>query len=805
MKKAMFVSLIAAVTSVAMGDVSLPNTSTIADIQKAINDAQPGEVITLADGTYAFDAPLTIEKAITLTGSHRDKCILQGSGQIASISAMKIADADACVKNLTITKVDSSVGDYQYHGIAVWITAGLLTQARVTECKTSNGNRVAGVSLEGESAVMTHCMIDHNTSSGGNGVGGVRIHKSGGTMANCLVWGNTGGSGDYGCGGVSVKPDAWKHIKVVNCTIVGNTATKVGGGLRVEVDYFDSKDPTKDGPWIVNTIIADNTAPSGSDIAFNKDDSKNYTGYNCLCPSVTYGANPQTADPLFVNAEEGDFHLQPSSKARNKGDTAKAAEVLGLESLEGMLDYYGVDRVLEDVIDIGCSEFVVDPDQPTCVIAIDKDTVVSGDDVTLSAVLDGFGDADDITYSWTIQLASEAPIVSQETAVVLSAVEFGSYTVNLTVSSKKVGKSAVATEFSFLVLPKTIYVTSKENPGSAVPYGTKETAATSLIDALSLAVEGATVILDEGTHNVSESVVVKKGVTIRGAGRDLTTLYATKEFDPVVQINGEGALVQGLTVAHGRVKNWWQQSGSGVVIGSDGGTLADCRVTDCGGSVSRIFGAVNISGSGALVTRCLVDGNSSLGSGSVCGGIFATGGRIENCVITNNVSPMSAYINQYYGSGLCLAGEVTVLNCTITGNQMTEGNTGAGVHVMNSKAHVHNCIIDGNLSGDGTEANYYPANGASFSYCLSSSEAPAGSKGCIVGRPVFDATSPLYLAKDSPGRSKGSVVGYEDRLSDATDFFGLPRVKNVKKGVADIDIGATESKYSRPGLLLLLR
>ena len=95
----------------------------------------------------------------------------------------------------------------------------------------------------------------------------------------------------------------------------------------------------------------------------------------------------------------------------------------------------------------------------------------------------------------------------------------------------------------------------------------------------------------------------------------------------------------------------------------------------------------------------------------------------------------------------------------------------------------------------GAETNYF-GNAASFSYCLSSDAAPVGSEGCVVGRPVFTANDPLYLAKHTPGKGQGSVVGYEDRLLAATDFFGRPRVKFVSgKGVADIDIGATESKY----------
>ena len=112
---------------------------------------------------------------------------------------------------------------------------------------------------------------------------------------------------------------------------------------------------------------------------------------------------------------------------------------------------------------------------------------------------------------------------------------------------------------------------------------------------------------------------------------------------------------------------------------------------------------------------------------------------------------------------------------------------------------------DGNLSGDGSETNY-SGNGASFSYCLSSDAAPEGSEGCIAARPVFDARKPLILAKRTPGIGQGSVVGFEDRLLEATDFFGRPRVKHVsRQGVADIDIGAAESEYLLKGLRIHFR
>lgn len=368
MKKTILGALIVATSFVSMGDVVLPNTSTIADIQDAIDSAQPGDVITLEDGTYIVDQTLSVTKGVTLTGYHRDACILTGDGSMPLETALVIDNADACVKSLTISGVMTKTA-YNFTGVGVQIKAGLLTQARVTGCKSLavdyTVNRTAGVSLDGTHAVMTHCLIDHNEGTAGSNIGGVRIHKSGGTMANCLVWANTG----VNAGGINIVPDAWQHVKVANCTIAGNTATSRGGGVAIEANTnFFWYNNVFYGPELVNTIIAGNTAPSSEDIYFSFGDetSQTETGFNCLCPTANYGTNPQTGDPLFVSQASGDFHLKRGSPARSAGDADKAASVLGY-SLVGTVDFYGQPRVkfvsrkgIPD-IDIGAAESKYSP------------------------------------------------------------------------------------------------------------------------------------------------------------------------------------------------------------------------------------------------------------------------------------------------------------------------------------------------------------------------------------------------------------------------------------------------------------
>lgn len=801
MKKLLLGAILAAAASVSMGDVVLPATSTIADIQSAIDGAQPGEVITLADGTYALDRTLHVTNGVTLAGSHRDACILAGDGRTGLAAAVVVDHPSACVKNLTITNVSVGMaGDYSFGG-AVRIVGGLLTQSRVTGCTTTYaGNRTGGVSLEGSSAnaaAMTFCMVDHNSSPGG--VGGVRLFEKAGTMANCLVWANSGKT----AGGVGViNTTAWQPANIVNCTVAGNSASQQGGGINLSVANVQWQGASY-AP-VVNTIVAGNAAPTGADLYFGNDDCRNYTGFNCLCPTVAYGANPQTGDPMFLSPESGDFHLQSGSPARNAGDAAKAESVLGC-ALAGTEDFYGLDRILESAVDIGCAEF--DPTVVACSVVKSKDPVFTGETVTLTASVSGFDEGAVLLYRWTIRPEDGgSPMTLWGTPVTMKPTAPGTYWVDLTVSSSQSQTSVDAVPTTFVVLQNTIYVTSAANPDCAYPYAEPRTAATNLNEALLASFEGATVVLDEGTHRVFETVSIPRGVTVRGAGRDRTTIYAAQPFNTVVRINGDGAELRDATVAHGRMSESWKYVPSGVEIGVDGGTLADCRVTDCtAGNFGCMDGAVKIAGDDALVTRCLIDGNSvERGDGwnNSCGGIRATKGRIENCVVTNNVG--SVY-NGASASGVILDGSVTMLNCTVIGNRMVSGMSGGGVQAANASAVVRNCIIDGNLNGDGTETNYY-GNGASFSYCLSSDAAPEGSEGCIAARPVFETRNPLRLAYRTPGRSQGSAAGYEARLLEATDFFGRPRVKFVsKKGVADIDIGAAESKFISDATLLIFR
>lgn len=164
---------------------------------------------------------------------------------------------------------------------------------------------------------VSNCIILDNkaTTSGGGALA---------DLVNCLVVGN---SAQYG-GGVGIKGSS---VNLKNCTIVGNSAINAGGGAY----SFTA----------ANSIIYDNTAPSGSNVF----DPFNLVA--CCTIPLPLGAAPGniTNPPEFVDAAGGNYRLQTNSPCINVGNNSYA-------STNGV-DLDGRPRVVAGTVDIGAYEF----------------------------------------------------------------------------------------------------------------------------------------------------------------------------------------------------------------------------------------------------------------------------------------------------------------------------------------------------------------------------------------------------------------------------------------------------------------
>jgi predicted outer membrane repeat protein len=173
------------------------------------------------------------------------------------------------------------------------------------------------------------------------------------TIQNCLFSGNaaysTGGAlnNDGTSGGISTPT-------IVNCTFAGNSASTFGGAIR----NFGSGA----SPRFINTLVWNNTAPSGSSLANGGGASASFfyslfQGFFPPGPGVLNGFGT-TNNPNFINpidpsqapTMDGDYRVRIGSPIINKG-------VNDSLSISDTLDVAGGLRIFSDTVDIGAYEF----------------------------------------------------------------------------------------------------------------------------------------------------------------------------------------------------------------------------------------------------------------------------------------------------------------------------------------------------------------------------------------------------------------------------------------------------------------
>jgi hypothetical protein len=215
------------------------------NIQAAIDDANGGDTVLVADGTYTGDGNENIDfkgKAITLRSKNGPgNCIIDCNiGYSRGFYFHSGEDADSVLDGFTITN--------GYHHLG------------------------GGISCRGSSPTITNCWIISNSagfSRSGYG-GGIYSEGRSPTIRNCIINGNSAGSGGGICGEASI----------IGCEIRGNWALSDGGGVA--------------GCSINNCTISGNTTGYGGAVIYSKsitnctiigNKTENGVGlYNCSGP-----------------------------------------------------------------------------------------------------------------------------------------------------------------------------------------------------------------------------------------------------------------------------------------------------------------------------------------------------------------------------------------------------------------------------------------------------------------------------------------------------------------------------------------
>ncbi|WP_068501816.1 right-handed parallel beta-helix repeat-containing protein [Paenibacillus kribbensis] len=155
----------------------------------------------------------------------------------------------------------------------------------------------------------------------------------------------------------------------VNCKIVNNTLYKNdtfgGGSGQLFIQYDTQNNVIKNNIFVASStdvlIYNEYTKNSGNVVDYNLYfapggssevnwiwKNKEYTGFSAYKSGTGNDAHSLFADPKFVNAANGDFHLQSSSPAIDAGNTDRA--------IIGTLDIDGKPRVQGAAVNIGAYE-----------------------------------------------------------------------------------------------------------------------------------------------------------------------------------------------------------------------------------------------------------------------------------------------------------------------------------------------------------------------------------------------------------------------------------------------------------------
>jgi predicted outer membrane repeat protein len=304
--------------------------SPYATVQKAVNMAVSGDVVSVGSGT--FNGDITMKDGVSLQGAGAAETTLKGSGGPVitasgigggtSISGFTITGGSGfvaggiyCDSSSPDITGDTITGNSANVGAGIYCT-GLSSPDITDDTITGNSAFVgAGIYCTSDSSPsITSDTISSNSAAGAGG--GICCWSSSATIANDIISGNSatvagGRGGGIYCGSSSPS--------ITNDTITGNSATVSGGGIYCTSDS---------SPNITNCIVWDN----GEDLS---GCSATYSDIENV--SVASGLGNIIAAPSFANTATGDFRLMIGSPCIDAATStaAPAADKDGIPRPQG--------------------------------------------------------------------------------------------------------------------------------------------------------------------------------------------------------------------------------------------------------------------------------------------------------------------------------------------------------------------------------------------------------------------------------------------------------------------------------------
>jgi len=687
--------------------------------------------------------------------------------------------------------------------------AGGALQSSITDC-TLAWNKA---DLEGGGAygsVLVQSTVSSNSASFGGGahcstLGACRLEANsssdGGatyesTLENCILRGNSASSTGGG---------AWGGV-LTNCSVLENSASAGGGAVASYLEnsllsgnVAQSYGGGADGCTLHNCTVTENWGDQGGGVYggcsencivyYNKSrtSGNNYIATifssSCTQPLPDTGSNNISADPLLANS----FLLSAISPCRGAGDaTSTGVDIDG--------------EPWANPPSMGCDEFWLDGLTGPLKVRFTAtySTVTVDFTVDFTAQIEGRPSSNSWDFGDGIALP-DRPVASHAWSAP------GDYLVTLRVFNlDATNGSSVSMPFHVLA-PRVLYVAGTST-NSLPPYGSWETAARNIQDAVDIALPGERVIVTNGFYiqggravdgPITNRVAVLQPIRLESVnGPEVTTIVGLR---PSGGGNGDGALrcayltngavLAGFTLAYGGTRSNGdvvvEQSGGGVWCASTNETVTNCILS---------WNSANYEGGGAFsgtLKNCRFVGNSaSSGGGASCGALYdcalnynsaENGGGAFSCTMVNC---MLVENSASTGGGVA---SCSLEGCTVVGNdaQFLGGGASAST-IMNSIVFYNVVFYHGVLE---------PPNVFDSSMTYSCSTPLSTGIGNTAADPAFVDyfSGNLRLQASSPCVDAGTNSSTTSR----TDLDGRPRVVGLA-----VDMGAYEFQPNTDGAFI---